>query len=248
MANDSLYNDLDKKYAHKTTAEALFFKTVFDTPAFRFEATDLGWEFSEGFYIGPDPKGIFFYNDDFFNLDPNRSTTAEYYVDQWFQQGERYAYIKFYAPGSGHSKLLAEFLGKDTYNVTGSSGLLQQNRSGSWKKTGYVVGNATAIKAASTTGITIQCKPLHKAAKFDCTSGDKVYGDAVEIDGRLTIKDIDEVGKATAVRWYHDYVVFLENTNAKDFSAFFFPQEGPKKDPLGTQAYGYWENVRWERV
>lgn len=50
---DSLPEQLRKKYKYKTNAEALFFKNVHGDPAFRFEATDLGWEFSDGFYIGP---------------------------------------------------------------------------------------------------------------------------------------------------------------------------------------------------
>lgn len=52
-------DDLEDKYADSTTGEALFFKNVNGTPAFRFELMDKGWEFSEGKYIG---KGAFLYS------------------------------------------------------------------------------------------------------------------------------------------------------------------------------------------
>jgi len=251
---EALQAKLAHEYEYTDEAEALFFKDIRGSPSFRFE-TDLGWEFSLGFYIGPDPKGILYYRKDVFGgiLKNDTESEAYFYVDQVLnKKKEALTHIKFFAPGPrpdlATAEPLAEFLARDQHNVTGPSGLLRELKTGKWREANTAAGNATVSKVKDSREITITSIPLGKKAVILSNRGDTIYGEAINnIRGRLTVRSLNDLHRGTSVRWYHDYVVFHDGINARDFSAFFFPNEGSSgAHPLGTSdGEKRWTGVVW---
>ncbi|KAK2461107.1 hypothetical protein APHAL10511_006886 [Amanita phalloides] len=220
----SLEEELNKIYPLKTEGDAQFFKTPKLDPAFRLEVPELGWEFSDGFWIGSEIKGTLYYKEGVFGgiLPADRATKAYFFGELSTGSPVRYVRITFYAPGS-EDGVLGEFIGKDVDDVSGSTGLLNKRILGEWKKVDYAVGKALAFKEANSPLITITSDELGKKVEFECTPTDRLYGVAIDHPGRLTVKDLATINKSNSARWYHDYVVFYEGHHSKVFTAFFFP-------------------------
>jgi len=260
---ETLQARLASDYEYTTEAEALFFKDVNGSASFRFE-TDDHWEFSRGFYIGPDPKGILYYGlkdsgvDVFGGTLPiKQKTEAYFYVDQVLnQKGDELTHIKFFTPGPkpdlATATPIAEFLAKDKHSVTGPSGLLRKLTTGTWKKTNYASPSAIVYKAKDSREIILTCDFLHQEAVILCDKNDKIYGEAINnTTGKLTVRSLKAVSQGNWVRWRHDNVVFHPGRDATEFSAFFFPSEGSSNGPhpLGSSLdEKKWTNVEWKSI
>ncbi|KAF8433257.1 hypothetical protein L210DRAFT_2735958 [Boletus edulis BED1] len=151
------FTQLRQTYKYNNEAEALFFKDKFQRPALRLEVPDLNLEFTDGFYIGSDPKGRFYYNDDFKKLDKQKGPKSKYTVESAFVDFEVYVDIKFYdpnaQPGSGP---YAEFFARDPQNLAAGSGLVGlTDRTGNWTNQSYSRNSATVEKAAGNAHVSI---------------------------------------------------------------------------------------------
>jgi len=196
-----------------------------------------------------DPKGRFYYNDDFKKLDKQKGPKSKYTVESAFVDFEVYVDIKFYdpnaQPGSGP---YAEFFARDPQNLAAGSGLVGlTDRTGNWTNQSYSRNSATVEKAAGNAHVSITCNVLHKKAEFnaDQNSFNKLR-DSIKVDGLLYIKDIDKIDSAHYARWYSDHIVFYDNDyTGRDFSGFFFPLESDGTTKIGSEHDKLFNGLKW---
>jgi len=245
------FTQLRQTYKHDSEAEALFFKDKYMRPALRLEIPDLDLEFTDGFYIGSDPKGRFYYNDEFKKFDKQMEPKSRYTVESIIVDFEVHVNIKFYdpnvKPGGGP---YAEFFARDPQNLAVGSGLVGlTDRTGDWKQQTYSRDSATVEKAAGSAHVSITCKVLHKKGEFNADhSSFNILRDSIKVNGLLYLKDIDEIDSAHYARWCTDHVVFYDNDYiGKDFSGFFFPLESDGTTKIGSEYDKLFKGVKWSR-
>ncbi|KAF8438347.1 hypothetical protein L210DRAFT_236564 [Boletus edulis BED1] len=150
-------------YKHEVQAESQFYTTDRGSrPSIRLILPSIGLEFSDGHFIGPDPPGIFCY-DNF--SDFPRDIWTRYKVETRIQNDKVFLNIKFYARNG--KDVFAEFFALDNDNVAEKSGILGKVRDGRWTESGFgsAVAHVEKVKGESTVTITMQS--ISQKAKFD---------------------------------------------------------------------------------
>jgi hypothetical protein len=236
-----------------TSGEALFFKNVHGTPAFRLEVPGEHLEFAYGTYIGKDPHGdLYFRRDELDKLKKGGLVDASFSVKQVVENSgtftERtYAHVKFYVPGS--DTILGEFLARDENRQLSDSGIRQETliTGGTWEDAIWTHSSGQVKKSGAQ--FDIVCDGLHLTGGFTCDGALRQSQIHRAAEGVLNVRNHaeDVVNEGKMVRWTGNNLVFYKDTNAKVVSAYFSLSNETDPGQLGTDERGeiQYNDVKW---
>jgi hypothetical protein len=224
---EDLFATLHDKYKNWKPAEALLFYSGAahgGWKALRLIVPEINREFTDNVYIGRDPLGLFYYQDE------NTINGAVYYHVKRVinpRNGKACASITFSNTKGG--SVISEFLGYDIYENVKYAEMdgYSSPSAGQWKpNTTNSHADATIQKGAGSLTVSLDISAsLGKRATIsgrEMTTGLK--GNSLNVKGTLFYKTLASLQHAKFANYNNDRIVFYVNDiTGRDFTAFFFP-------------------------
>ncbi|KAJ7105973.1 hypothetical protein C8R44DRAFT_987537 [Mycena epipterygia] len=228
------FDGMPTGYTHVVGASALLFSG--ENKALRVEVPELGKEFADTQFIGTDPEGVLYYDDDR-NLDVG--LTAYYKVYKFADNTGNFINIKFYhnefKPGQPDPACHAEFWANDPNNTVSATGMDGYTYYGNWKVLDISSATTEFKKYVDMDWISVSAESVSEKATIALPQGllDKM---TFVVRGNLFFRQDTTISEGIKANYNNDRVVFYhDDYTAKDFTAYFIPFEIPQ-DNLGIPA------------
>ncbi|KAF8438354.1 hypothetical protein L210DRAFT_2260583 [Boletus edulis BED1] len=194
-------------------AEAQFWTTKDDAPGLIVTLPKLGYEFSNGQWVGRDPGGMFSYNS---LLDIPIDSQTKFKVTTKGLGRRTFVTVVFY---NDKDEVFGRFVGADPAQVAKASGLVGKTGEGEWTNPGIGSTQATFTKAQGTNKARITGISSAWIADFELPEA--FVGIKIEVVGDLRYHRENLIRRGAYVRWISDHLIFFEDdVHSHEYTAY----------------------------